>query len=125
MLGHSGGSDADLISISILISLIHQDRGWAGLRRRLLESHGSLAEVPLRSLLEAAQGERSTGTLTVRNGNGKSASLYFLFGHLFHAQSDGMAGDDAGVSALTLHRGEFEFDPQAKPPSGETRKGGD
>jgi uncharacterized protein DUF4388 len=87
-----------------------------------LQSQGTLAETSLKSLLETAQGERSTGTLTVRNGSGKSASLYFLFGHLFHAQSDGMAGDDAVVSALTWNRGEFEFDPKAKLPSDETVK---
>ena len=59
----------------------------------------------------------------MRNGSGKSASLYFLFGHLFHAQSDGIAGDDAVVSALTWNGGEFEFDPKAKLPSDETVKG--
>ena len=64
-----------------------------------MQSHGSLAETPLRSLMESAQGERSTGTLTIRNGNGQSTSLYFLFGHLFHAQGDGRSGDDAVVSA--------------------------
>jgi len=88
-----------------------------------LQSQGTLAETSLKSLLEAAQGERSTGTLTIRNGSGKSASLYFLFGHLFHAQSDGIAGDDAVVSALSWNRGEFEFDPKAKLPSDETVKG--
>jgi hypothetical protein len=90
----------------------------------LLQSHGSLAEIPLRSLLEAAQGERSTGTLTVRNGNGKSASLYFLFGHLFHAQADGKAGDDAVVNALHWTKGDFEFDAKAKLPADETVKAG-
>jgi hypothetical protein len=89
-----------------------------------LQSHGSLAETSLKSLLETAQGERSTGTLTVRNGNGKSASLYFLFGHLFHAQSDGIAGDDAVVSALNWRGGEFDFDPKAKLPSDETVNAG-
>jgi hypothetical protein len=89
-----------------------------------LQSQGTLAETSLKSLLEAAQGERSTGTLTVRDGSGKSASLYFLFGHLFHAQSDGVAGDDAVVSALSWNRGEFEFDPKAKLPSDETVKAG-
>jgi hypothetical protein len=83
-----------------------------------------LAENPLRSLLEAAQGERSTGTLTLRNGSGESFSLYFLFGHLFHAQGDGMAGDDAVVSALTWSKGEFEFDAKAKLPADETVKAG-
>ena len=89
-----------------------------------MQSHGSLAETPLRSLLEAAQGERSTGTLTIRNGNGESTSLYFLFGHLFHAQGDGMAGDDAVVSALTWNKGEFDFDAKAKLPADETVKAG-
>src|SRR5581483_12104605 len=66
----------------------------------------------------------STGTLTVRNGSGKSAALYFLFGHLFHAQSDGIAGDDAVVSALSWGKGEFDFDAKAKLPSDETVKAG-
>ena len=89
-----------------------------------MQSRGSLAETSLKNLLETAQGERSTGTLTVRNGSGKSASLYFLFGHLFHAQSDGMAGDAAVVSALGWGGGEFEFDAKAKLPSDETVKAG-
>ena len=89
-----------------------------------MQAQGTLAETSLKSLLEAAQGERSTGTLTVRNGAGQSASLYFLFGHLFHAQSDGKAGDDAVVSALNWNGGDFEFDPKAKLPSDETVKAG-
>ncbi|HEV2141112.1 MAG TPA: DUF4388 domain-containing protein [Candidatus Dormibacteraeota bacterium] len=89
-----------------------------------MQSHGSLTEVPLRSLLESAQGERSTGTLNVRDGNGQSASLYFLFGHLFHAQSDGRSGDEVVVSALHWTRGDFDFDAKAKLPSDETVKAG-
>jgi uncharacterized protein DUF4388 len=89
-----------------------------------LQAHGTLAEIPLRSLLEAAQGERSTGTLTLRDGNGQSTSLYFLFGHLFHAQGDGKAGDDAVVNALHWTRGDFEFDAKAKLPADETVKTG-
>jgi len=89
-----------------------------------LQSHGTLAEMPLRSLLESAQGERSTGTLTLRNGNGESTALYFLFGHLFHAEGNGRAGDDAVVSALGWTRGDFEFDAKAKLPADETVKAG-
>jgi hypothetical protein len=89
-----------------------------------LQSHGNIAETPLRQLLESAQGERSTGTLTVRNGNGESTSLYFLFGHLFHAQGNGKSGDDAVVSALHWTKGEFEFDAKAKLPADETVKAG-
>jgi len=89
-----------------------------------LQSHGTLAEITLRSLLESAQGERSTGTLTLRNGNGESTALYFLFGHLFHAEGNGKAGDDAVVNALGWTKGEFEFDAKAKLPADETVKAG-
>ena len=89
-----------------------------------MQAHGSLAENPLRTLLESAQGERSTGTLTVHNGNGESASLYFLFGHLFHAQANGRSGDEVVVNALHWTRGDFEFDPKQKLPSDETVKAG-
>ena len=65
-----------------------------------MQSHGTLAETPLRSLLEAAQGERSTGTLTLRNGSGESTSLYFLFGHLFHASGPSGQGEDVVIGAL-------------------------
>ena len=89
-----------------------------------MQSHGTLAEIPLRSLLESAQGERSTGTLIVRNGNGESTSLYFLFGHLFHAQGDGRSGDEAVLSALHWTKGNFEFDAKAKLPADETVRAG-
>jgi Domain of unknown function (DUF4388) len=87
-----------------------------------LQSHGTLAETPLRSLLESAQGERSTGTLIIRDGNGQSTSLYFLFGHLFHAQGAGRSGDEAVVDALHWAKGDFEFDAKAKLPADETVK---
>lgn len=89
-----------------------------------MQAHGSLAETSLRSLLETAQGERSTGTLTLRNGSGQSTALYFLFGHLFHAVGQGGAGDAAVVGALNWPGGEFEFDPKAKLPADETVKAG-
>ncbi|HSS93863.1 MAG TPA: DUF4388 domain-containing protein, partial [Candidatus Dormibacteraeota bacterium] len=67
---------------------------------------------------------RSTGTLTLRNGNGESAALYFLFGHLFHAEGNGKAGDDAVIGALAWTKGEFDFDAKAKLPADETVKAG-
>jgi hypothetical protein len=51
-------------------------------------------------------------------------SLYFLFGHLFHAQGDGKSGDDAVVNALHWTKGEFEFDAKAKLPADETVRAG-
>jgi hypothetical protein len=86
-----------------------------------LQAKGSLSETKLRSLLEEAQTERATGTLTLRD-NGRMCTLYFLFGHLFHALNEGMTGDDAVVSALGWDNGDFDFDPKAKLPADETVK---
>jgi hypothetical protein len=87
-----------------------------------LQPRGALAETPLTSLLETAQGEKSTGTLILRNGSGHTMSLYFVFGQLVHAVGDGVAGDEAVVKALSWPGGEFEFDPKAKLPPDETVK---
>jgi hypothetical protein len=47
-----------------------------------------------------------------------------LFGHLFHAQSDGKAGDEAVLNALHWSKGDFEFDAKAKLPADESVKAG-
>src|SRR6202051_1560635 len=65
------------------------------------------------------QAERSTGTLTIDNG-GDSASLYFLFGHLFHASGPGGQGEEVVIDALGWDDGSYQFDPRAKPPAEET-----
>ena len=65
-----------------------------------MQPRGALAETPLTSLLESAQGEKSTGTLILRNGPGHSMSLYFVFGQLVHAVGDGVTGDDAVVKTV-------------------------
>lgn len=88
-----------------------------------MQAKGSLAESSLRSLLESAQAERATGTLTVRaDGEQAPTTLYFLFGHLFHATGEGTYGDDAVISALSWTSGEFDFDARAKLPADETVK---
>jgi outer membrane biosynthesis protein TonB len=85
-----------------------------------LQTRGSLAENNVRSLLEAAQAERATGTLTLRQNGASATTLYFLFGHLFHATGDGAAGDDAVVTSLAWADGDFDFDAKAKLPADET-----
>ena len=85
-----------------------------------MQTRGSLAETNVRSLLESAQAERATGTLTLRQNGSSATTLYFLFGHLFHAVGDGAAGDDAVVSALAWAEGDFDFDAKAKLPADET-----
>ena len=87
-----------------------------------MQAKGSLAETNLRSLLEAAQAERATGTLTLRHNGEQPTTLYFLFGHLFHAVGETAAGDDAVVKALGWNSGEFDFDAKAKLPADESVK---
>jgi Domain of unknown function (DUF4388) len=87
-----------------------------------LQAKGSIAETNLRSLLESAQAERATGTLTLRHNGEQPTTLYFLFGHLFHAMGEGAAGDDAVVKALGWNSGEFDFDAKAKLPADESVK---
>jgi hypothetical protein len=86
-----------------------------------MHAKGSLKETALRSLLEGAQAERATGTLTVKSDE-EAYTLYFLFGHLFHATGEGASGDDAVLGALRQHEGDFAFDAKAKLPADETVK---
>src|SRR3979411_2520085 len=87
---------------------------------KLLQARGSLTDTNLRSLLEVAQAERATGTLTLRQNGSRSTTLYFLFGHLFHAVGESGSGDDAVLHALDWSAGEFDFDAKAKLPADET-----
>jgi len=86
-----------------------------------MHAKGSLKETALRSLLEGAQAERATGTLTVKSDE-EAYTLYFLFGHLFHATGEGASGDEAVLGALRQHEGDFAFDAKAKLPADETVK---
>jgi hypothetical protein len=67
------------------------------------------------------QAERATGTLTIDNA-GDNCSLYFLFGHLFHASGPGGQGEEVVIDALGWDDGSFQFDPRAKLPAEETIK---
>jgi hypothetical protein len=65
------------------------------------------------------QAQRATGTLQVRNG-GEAFSLFFLFGHLFHAYGDGSQGEEAVFAPLGWRQGDYSFDPKSKLPTEET-----
>jgi uncharacterized protein DUF4388 len=86
---------------------------------RLLDYKGSLDQTPLLSLLQSMQAQRATGTLQVRNG-GESFSLFFLFGHLFHAYGNGSQGEEAVFEPLAWRQGDYTFDPKSKLPTEET-----
>lgn len=59
--------------------------------------------------------------MTVKSDE-EAYTLYFLFGHLFHATGEGASGDDAVLGALRQHEGDFAFDAKAKLPADETVK---
>ncbi|MBV8528063.1 MAG: DUF4388 domain-containing protein [Candidatus Dormibacteraeota bacterium] len=86
-----------------------------------MQTQGSLSDGGLGALLETMQAERATGTLAIQNGS-DSCSLYFLFGHLFHASGPSGQGEEVVVNALGWHEGSFQFDPRAKLPAEETIK---
>jgi hypothetical protein len=65
------------------------------------------------------QAQRATGTLQVRNG-GEAFSLFFLFGHLFHAYGNGSQGEEAVFGPLSWRQGDYTFDPKSKLPTEET-----
>src|SRR5437879_9812228 len=86
---------------------------------RLVDYKGSVDSTPLLSLLQSMQAQRATGTLQVRNG-GEAFSLFFLFGHLFHAFGNGSQGEEAVFEPLAWRQGDYTFDPKSKLPTEET-----
>jgi Domain of unknown function (DUF4388) len=86
-----------------------------------VQTQGSLRDGGLATLLQSMQAERATGTLTIDNG-GDNCSLYFLFGHLFHANGPGGQGEEVVIDALGWDDGSYQFDPRAKLPAEETIK---
>jgi hypothetical protein len=86
-----------------------------------VQTQGSLQESDLASLLQTMQSERATGTLTLEDG-AENCSLFFLFGHLFHATGPDGDGEDVVLRALSWREGNFHFDPRAKLPAEETIK---
>src|SRR5438874_10013002 len=64
------------------------------------------------------QAQRATGTLQVRSG-GEAFSLFFLFGHLFHAYGNGSQGEEAVFEPLAWRQGDYSFDPKSKLPTEE------
>jgi hypothetical protein len=95
-----------------LLSTIEQAPG-------LLDNRGTLNQTPLLTLLQSKQAQRATGTLQVRNG-GEAYSLFFLFGHLFHAYGNGSQGEEAVFTPLAWRQGDYSFDPKSKLPTEET-----
>jgi len=72
--------------------------------------------------MDSVQKDRATGTLHLRSSDGE-ATLYFLFGHLFHAtDASAEQGEPVVHRALGWSTGDFTFDAKAKLPAEETIK---
>ena len=80
-----------------------------------MQTQGSLQETDLASLLQTMQSERATGTLTLEDGS-DSCSMFFLFGHLFHAVSPAGDGEDVVIRALGLARRQLPLRPARQAP---------
>ena len=94
----------------------HDDRS----RLRECFRRGSLGDVPPFVLLEAMRERRATGRLTLRSDGQPPISLYYLFGHLFHAVSGVEEGEQVVLHALNLSTGDFEFTPTMRLPEEES-----
>ena len=85
-----------------------------------IDTSGTLAQATgLRPLLRSIQTGRQTGTLRLTAGD-LSASLYFLFGHLFHATSGALTGEPALQECLSWSNFSYTFDSKAALPTEET-----
>jgi hypothetical protein len=78
-----------------------------------------VGQAPLAATIESLLRQRATGKLEVTSGD-RTCSLYFLFGHLFHAESGSFKGEDALQAALAWGQTSTQFDPSAHLPSEET-----
>ena len=83
---------------------------------------GSFDASSLGKWLRSAEAQRVTGALQVTAG-GRTCSLYFLFGHLFHVASDTLTGEPALRECLSWQDIQYTFDPKAKLPTEETIAG--
>ena len=84
-----------------------------------IESPGSHNQPALNVFLSSIQSERETGTLQVTAG-GQTGSLYFLFGHLFHAVCGTQTGEAAVRECLAWHDVRYAFDKGPPLPTVET-----
>lgn len=84
-----------------------------------LDLSSSLDQGRLKALLRSMQRARESGTLQVTAGE-RSASLYFLFGHLYHVASGTLTGEPALHECLTWQDFSYTFDKTAKLPTEES-----
>jgi hypothetical protein len=74
---------------------------------------------PVPETVEALSRDRATGTLRVTSGD-QSASLYFVFGQLFHAEKGDLEGEDVLREVLTWREVTSTLDRRSVLPAKET-----
>jgi Domain of unknown function (DUF4388) len=118
------GAVAALVLIAVIVIVTRPGHADDMLRQPTrgaasTKAPGSFDPSSLRIWLLSAKSERWTGTLQLTAG-GRSCSLYFLFGHLFHVASDTLTGEPALQECLTWQDIHYTFDTKAKLPTEET-----
>jgi hypothetical protein len=81
--------------------------------------HATPSQPSVTALLGSMHAGRKTGVLQLTAAD-QHCSLYFLFGHLFHAASDTLTGEPALRQCLTWQDVRYTFDDQAPLPKVET-----
>jgi hypothetical protein len=76
-------------------------------------------DAPLPETMTMLSRDRATGTLRVTSGE-QAASLYFVFGELFHAEKDDLEGEDALREVLTWRPVISTLDRRSALPAKET-----
>jgi hypothetical protein len=114
--------------LTLLIYLVGRPRTARQLPSRRPRQEGfSLAagrvpiDAPLPETMNLLSQDRATGTLRVTSGE-QAASLYFVFGQLFHAEKDDLEGEDALREVLTWRPVISTLDRRSALPAKETIK---
>jgi hypothetical protein len=76
-------------------------------------------DTPLPETIDTLSRDRATGTLRVTSGE-QAASLYFVFGQLYHAEKDNLEGEDALRQVLTWRSVISTLDRRSPLPAKET-----
>jgi len=89
-------------------------------KSRSVDVSSSLVQAAgLLPVLRSLKARRQSGTLHV-TASDRTASVYFLFGHLFHATSGALTGEPALQECLSWTDFSYTFDSKAKLPTDET-----
>jgi hypothetical protein len=118
------GAVAALVLVVVLIGTRRPRRAEDELAQPIEQAappngQSSRGQGGLKALLRSMQTARETGTLQLTAGE-RFASLYFLFGHLFHVTSGTLTGEPALQECLTWQDFRYTFDKTGQLPTEES-----